>query len=120
MHTTRGAALALVVALAAALTAVSFKAVWKSPEVAQLNDAGKKVAALIVSADFNLRMSAEEALARELTARGTEGVAAYRLIPTAELRDKAKARGWFEQARVEAVVVMRLVSSKTGNMQLLS
>jgi len=91
MYCRSGAALALVVALVVALgagvSAASFKAVWKSPEVTQVNYAGKKIAALVVSDDFNLRMSAEEALARELTDRGANGVAAYRLIPKEELRD---------------------------------
>jgi len=88
MHMRCGFALALAVALGAAVSAATFKAVWKSPEISEVNYAGKKIAALIISDDFNLRMSAEEALARELTDRGADGVAAYRLIPKEELRDK--------------------------------
>lgn len=112
MQTRGGAVLAMLVALSATVSAASFKAVWKSPEVSQVNYAGKKIAALVISDDFNLRMSAEEALARELTARGAEGIAAYRLIPKEELRDKTKVKGWFERADVKSLVVMRLVSSK--------
>ena len=112
MHMRCGFALALAVALGAAVSAATFKAVWKSPEIGQVNYAGKKIAALVVSDDFDLRMSAEEALARELTDRGADGVAAYRLIPKEELRDKTKVKGWFERADVKSLVVMRLVSSK--------
>ena len=42
-----------------------------------LGMAGKKVAAVVISHDESLRMSAEEALARELTSRGSSGIAAY-------------------------------------------
>ena len=105
-------ALAVTVAYGLAVSAASFQSVWKSPEVTEVNYAGKKVAALIVSDDMNLRMSAEEALARELTALGANGVAAYRLIPAEELRNEGQAKGWFERASVDAVIVMRLVSNR--------
>ncbi len=106
-------ALALaILTLTAPEASAGFKSLWKSPEVTQVNMAGKKVVALIVSQDMNLRMSAEEALARELTALGTNGVAAYRLVPAEELRGEGKAKAWFEQAAVDAVVVMRLLSDR--------
>jgi hypothetical protein len=54
-------------------------------------------------------MSAEAALAREITARGPKGVPAYTLIPREELTDKDKAKGWFERSAVEGVVAMRIV-----------
>jgi hypothetical protein len=82
---------------------------WKAPGAGPLNFAGKKVAALVITTDESLRMSAEEALAREITARGPRGVAAYTVIPREELTDKDKARGWFERTGVEGVVAMRIV-----------
>jgi hypothetical protein len=100
------------VAFSVALSAATFISVWKSPDIRGMSLAGKKAAALVISDDINLRTSAEEALASELTARGAQGVAAYRLIPKEELGDKEKARGWFERANVAAVVVMRPVASK--------
>jgi len=71
--------------------------------------AGKKIVGLVVSNDMSLRMSSEEALARELTAKGVEGVAAYRVIPAQEIRDANTARSWFERAGAAGVVVMRLI-----------
>ena len=59
--------------------------------------AGKKVAAVMISHDESLRMSVEEAVARELTSRGSVGVAAYRTIPAELLQDPDKARAWFEK-----------------------
>ncbi len=78
-----------------------------------MNFAGKKVAALVISNDDSLRVAGEESLARELTARGMQGVATYRIAPKEELRRADTARPWFEKAAVEGVVVIRPVSAET-------
>ena len=82
---------------------------WKAPGEGPLNYAGRKVVALVIAKDDSLRMSAEEALAREISARGPLGTAAYRLIPREELADKDKAKAWFERTGVEGVVALRIV-----------
>jgi hypothetical protein len=92
--------------------APKFKSVWKAPGVAQVSFAGKKVAALIMTQDDSLRVAGEEALTRELSSRGLQGVATYRIVPREELVDPGKARGWFERAGVEGVVVLRPVSAE--------
>jgi hypothetical protein len=94
---------------AAPETKAKFSTTWKAPGVAGVSYAGKKVVGLIVSDDLSLRMSAEEALARELTARGAQGVAAYRVIPREEIRNVDSAKRWFEQSGAAGVVVMRVV-----------
>ena len=87
-----------------------FVSTWKAPDAAGVSFMGKKVAALIMSDDLNLRMSGEEALVRELAAVGLPaGVASYRFVPKEELRDPDKAKGWYERAGVEGIVSMRLV-----------
>ena len=73
---------------------------------------GKKVAAVAITDDESLRVSAEEALVREITARGPQGVAAYRLIPREEIKDAEKAKGWFERSGVSGVVALRIVSQE--------
>ena len=89
-----------------------FVSTWKAPDAPGVTFAGKKVAALIMSDDLNLRMSGEEALVRELAAVGVPGgVASYRIVPREELRDPDKAKGWYERAGAEGVVAMRLVDS---------
>jgi hypothetical protein len=89
-----------------------FVSTWKAPEASGVSFAGKKVAALVMSDDLNLRMSGEEALVRELAAIGVPGgVASYRIVPREELRDPDKAKGWYERAGAEGVVAMRLVDS---------
>jgi hypothetical protein len=101
----------VVIVTATTLAATKFTSTWKAPEAAGTSFAGKKVAALVISNDENLRMSGEEALSRELDARGVSTVAAYRMVPREELRDPAKARVWFERASVAGVVAMRVVSA---------
>lgn len=97
------------VATASAQTSL-FKSIWKAPDAGPMNYFGKKIAAVVITDDQGLQMSAEEALARELTSRGVQGVAAYRMIPREEMKDAEKAKGWFERSKVEGAVVMRVVS----------
>src|SRR4051794_23761167 len=89
------AALATTAILAAA---PKFTSAWKNPAAYDANFFGKKVAALVITDDESLRMSGEEALTRELTSRGLQGVPTYRIIPREELKDAEKAKGWFERS----------------------
>jgi hypothetical protein len=88
-----------------------FKSTWKAPDVGRLGFAGKKVAAAVITEDQDLEVSAEEALAGELTALGVKGVPAYRIVPREEMRDKVKVKGWFERSGVEGLVALRIVSA---------
>ncbi len=103
---------ALVLTLVA-LADNNFISTWKAPGAEPLNFTGKKVAAVLIIDDNNLRVSAEEALAREITARGSIGVPAYRIIPKEELTKKDAAKGWFERAGIAGLVVLRLVQTDT-------
>ena len=87
----------------------AFRSSWKAQDIQKLDMAGKKVVAVVISSDESLRMSAEEALARELNSRGFVGVAGYRSIPAELLQDGDKARAWFEKTGVSGVVVLRLL-----------
>jgi hypothetical protein len=106
------AALALTIGGGALLAKTKFNAVWKSPEAAGVSFAGQKVAALIIDTDESLRVAGEEALARELSERGMQGVASYRFVPKEELRNAEQARVWYEKAGVQAVVALRVVSDE--------
>jgi len=103
---------ATMLAAAVVSAAPDFKSVWKSPDAAQVSFAGKKIAALVITQDDSLRMSGEEALVRELTARGLQAVPTYRMAPKEVLQSAESARGWFEKAGVEGVVALRPVSSE--------
>jgi hypothetical protein len=104
------------VAATAVLTlsaAVKFTSTFKSMDASSVSFAGKKVAALVISNDDSLRVAGEESLVRELSARGMQGVATYRIAPKEELRRADTARPWFEKASVEGVVAVRPVSAET-------
>ena len=103
---------ATVVAVTLLSAAPKFTSAWRSPDAASVSFAGKKVAALVIAQDDSLRMSGEEALVRELTARGLQAVATYRIAPKEELQSADRAKGWFEKANVEGVVAVRPVSNE--------
>ena len=108
--TTAAIALTAVAALSAA---VRFTSTFKSIDAGSVSFAGKKVAALVISNDDSLRIAGEESLVRELSARGMQAVATYRIAPKEELRRPETARPWFERANVEGVVIVRPVSADT-------
>ena len=104
-------AVAVVIGLGVSVAAkTKFSSVWKAPDAATFSFAGKKVAALVIDKDDSLRVAGEEALVRELDARGMKGVASYRMVPKEELQSADKARVWFEKAGVEGVVAFRVVN----------
>lgn len=103
------------VALAAAFSVslaakTKFSSVWQSPDAATISFAGKKVAALVIDKDDSLRVAGEEALVRELNARGMNGVASYRMMPKELAQDPVQAKTWYEKAGVEGVVAFRVVN----------
>jgi len=111
----RGVAGAMVVAMGVLLSAQTAKLVtsWAAPVGAPMSFAGKKVVALALTDSLDVKMSAEEAMAREITARGPNGVAAYRAIPKEELASKERAQAWFAKTNVAGVVAIRVVNVDT-------
>jgi hypothetical protein len=102
----------LVIALAACgavVHAAEFKETYTARGIEAQDFTGKKVAALVITDDVALRMSAEESLVRVLKDRGVLAVPSYPMIPPEELRDKDRAKGWFERAGVEGIIVLRPV-----------
>jgi hypothetical protein len=91
----------------AACASTRFSSTWKAPDAGPLNFRGQKVAALVITPNESTRLGAEGVLARELTARGVQGIPAYNLLPPNESRDKEKAKALFTTAGIAGVVVMR-------------
>jgi hypothetical protein len=100
-------------AVSALSAAIRFTSTFKSLDSGAVSFAGKKVAALVISNDDSLRMSGEESIVRELTARGMQAVAAYRIAPKEELGRAETARPWFEKGGFEGVVAVRPISADT-------
>jgi hypothetical protein len=112
-HTVSATLVFAVVAVAVLPAAITFTSTFKSIDAGGVNFAGKKVAALVISNDDSLRVPGEESLVRELTARGMQAVATYRIAPKEELRSAETARPWFEKGGVEGVVAVRPISADT-------
>ena len=68
---------------------IKFLSTWKSPDAATTSLIGKKVATLVIADEDGLRVAGEEALARELEARGIPAIATYRIVPKPELATPA-------------------------------
>lgn len=91
---------------------IKFLSTFKSPDAATTTFVGKKVATLVIAEEDALRVSGEEALARELEARGISAVATYRIVPKPELATADRAKPWFEKAGVQGVVAVRPISKE--------
>jgi hypothetical protein len=112
LRMSRATTYGLVLAAAAAAVgcaSTSFHSTWKAPGAGPLNFKGRKVAALVVSKEEGVRYGAEDALAREISARGAIGIPAYSLIPKELVQDKEKAKEFLAKAQVAGVVAMRVV-----------
>ncbi len=110
MQRTVKAGLVAVAALAAgACAATTFNSTWKAPDAGPVNFKGKKVVAIVMTGDESVRYGAEDALAREITARGPQAIPSYSLIPKELTKDKDKAKEFLDKAGVAGAVVMRVV-----------
>lgn len=98
----------LAVAVSACAT-TGFVSTWKAPDAKPLQLKGTKVAAVVMMRNEAARRSAEDALAREITAHGAEGVAMYSVVPDARPDNEPAARAMLEAAGFAGAVVMRPV-----------
>jgi hypothetical protein len=109
---------AIPIAIATALlvtTAIAadneFISIWKAPGAKPLDFVGRKVAAVVIVDALDLQMSAEEALAREISARGPIAVPSYRIVPREDLKSAEKAKGWFEKNGIQGMAVIRVLGT---------
>jgi len=82
---------------------------WKAPDAQPLTGEGRKVACVVMTKNEAARRAAEDALARQITARGGEGVPMYSILPGVAEPNEAQAKAALEKAGVNAVVVLRPV-----------
>lgn len=96
-----------------ACATTSFDSTWRAPDARPLQLTGKKVVGLFVNKNEALRRSAEDAMAREISAHGAQGVAAYTILDTDEIKDRAKVRAKLESLGYAGIVVMRVAGKET-------
>jgi hypothetical protein len=99
--------------LGAACATTTFESTWKSPDARPLRLAGRKVVTVFVSKDPLMRRRAEDAMAREINARGAEGVPSYTFLSDGEIGDRAAAKAKADALGFAGAVVMRVVGSET-------
>jgi hypothetical protein len=105
--------LVAVLLLAACGGSTEFVSSWKSPTAHPLELKGKKVAAVAMMADGGSRKAAEDKLAKEISARGADGVALYRVTPGTNPTDEAQVRTALEQQNFKGAVVMHPIGKQT-------
>jgi hypothetical protein len=94
-----------------ACATTTFTSTWKAPDGQAINPAGKTIAAVFVSGDERNRHAAEDALAKDLNARGARGVPGYTLLPN-EIRGNAEdTLVRLKEAGADEVVVMRVAGA---------
>ncbi len=92
----------------AACASTRFLSSWKTPDMKPAGSVkGQKVAGFVLTQNVSGRRAGEDALARELTARGAQGIAGYTLIPDIKPDDEATAKAALAKAGVVGVVTMR-------------
>jgi hypothetical protein len=96
-----------------ACSSTEFVSTWRSPTAQPLRLAGTKVVAVFMSKKEGVRRHAEDAMAREITKHGAQGVASYTVIDERLIRDEKFARSAFERLGFAGSVVMRVVGNQT-------
>ena len=113
MHALKTVSLAgLVVVSSACATTTFFNSTWVNPYTTPIELSGQKVVALMITGDETTRRSAEDTLAREITSRGGQGIAAWSIISTADVQNEEKARAAMTSAGAVAVVTMEVVGQR--------
>jgi hypothetical protein len=100
------AVLLAVVALSACASN-AFLSSWSAPDAKPLTLRGSKVVAVAMVESEPLRRDAEDAMVRELNARGAVGIPMYTLHPDARPETEAEARAALEGQNVDGAYVMR-------------
>ena len=105
--------LSILVAVTISCSTTTFESTWRAPDARPLRLTGRKVVALFISKNPRFRRKAEDAMAREIGARGAKGVPAYTVLSDEEIRNEDEARAKVEKLGFSGVVVMRVVGHET-------
>ena len=66
----------------------TFVSTWRAPDARPLRLTGRKVVAIFMGRSPAARRRAEDAMAREISARGAQGVPSYTVLSDEEVKDK--------------------------------
>jgi hypothetical protein len=109
VHATVAAAVLGIVAC----SSTTFDSTWRAPDARPLQLSGKKAVAIFVNKNMTLRRTAEDALARQISAHGAQGVAAYTIFGDEDIRDQAMVRAKLQSLGFSGIVIMRVAGKET-------
>lgn len=89
-----------------------YASVYQNPGAGIINFSGKKVAAFVILPDEGIRQGREETLAEEMRSRGVDCIAGYMILPSALVKDRAKAKEFLSKANVGGAILIRLVADE--------
>jgi hypothetical protein len=90
-------------------TATGFSSTWRNPATKPIRLDGQKVVALVMSTHETTRRAGEDAIAKEITARGAQGVPAWTILPTADIQNEERAKAALADAGAKGVVTLEIV-----------
>jgi hypothetical protein len=96
----------------AACASTPFVSSWRAPDAEPLQIRGAKVAAVAMIEQTASRRAAEDAIARELSARGATGVPMYSIYSDEGPTDEPAARAALEREGYTGLVVFRPVGTE--------
>jgi len=85
---------------------------WRAPDVQGVSLVGKSIGVVFITGAESERRSGENALARELSARGARGFATFLLLPGDQHLDAEVAQARLKTAGADAAVFMRVVGQE--------
>jgi hypothetical protein len=112
MRALKTVSLAGLLVTSAACATTFFNSTWVNPYTTPVALTGQKIVALMITGEETTRRAAEDTLAQQITARGGQGVAAWTIISTADVRNEEKARAAMTSAGAVAVVTMEVVGQR--------
>lgn len=99
-----------------ACSTTTFESTWRDPQAQPLQLTGKKVLGIFMTKNPATRRMAEDAMAREITARGAQGVPAYTVLGDEDVKDfknQDRVKTKLEGLGFDGAVVMRVVGRET-------
>jgi hypothetical protein len=96
-----------------ACSTTTFESTWRDPGARPVQLAGKKVVGIFMTNRPAIRRVAEDAMAREITARGAQGVPAYTVLSDEEVKDSDLSKTKLESLGFSGAVTMRVVGRET-------
>lgn len=108
----RNLALMALVAASTACGSSSFTSTWSNERARPVDMSGKKVLAVVQVREDRRRRSSEDALAREITTRGAQGIPSYTIFPSNIGVDTAAARKIALDNQIAGIVIMRLTGKE--------